>query len=183
MGTVTHAARTLPAGMWNADPVHSHVGFAVDYLVGTFQGSFSPVEASLEVDEKGAGTLRGSVRVENVRVQDENLAAHLQTPDFFDAERAPEITFVARDLRATEADLFVSGELTIKGETQPVELKGTVGEAIADPYGNARLGIELETTIDRTAFGLNWNNPLPSGEPALANDVTLTATLSLVKAA
>ncbi len=76
----------------------------------------------------------------------------------------------------------MSGELTIKGETHPVELRGTVSEPIEDPYGNARFGLELETQIDRTAFGINWNNPLPSGEPALANDVTLTAKLSLVQA-
>ncbi len=182
MSTVAQAPKTLPAGAWNADPVHSHVGFAVEYLVGTFHGSFSPVEATLEVDENGVGTLRGSARVENVKVQDENLAAHLQTPDFFDAERTPEITFAARDIRASGDDLAVRGELTIKGETHPVELRGTVSEPIEDPYGNARFGLELETQIDRTAFGINWNNPLPSGEPALANDVTLTAKLSLVKA-
>ncbi len=50
MSTVAQAPKTLPAGAWNADPVHSHVGFAVEYLVGTFHGSFSPVEATLEVD-------------------------------------------------------------------------------------------------------------------------------------
>ena len=182
MSTVAQVPKTLPAGTWNVDPVHSHVDFAVEYLVGTFQGSFSPVEATLEVDENGVGTLRGSARVENVKVQDENLAAHLQAPDFFDAERTPEITFAARDMRASGKDLAVSGELTIKGEMHTVELRGTVSEPIDDPYGTTRFGLELETQIDRTAFGINWNNPLPSGEPALANDVTLTAKLSLVKA-
>ena len=182
MSSTTQSRRALPAGVWNVDPVHSHVGFAVDYLVGTFQGSFSPVEARLEVDEHGTGTLRGSVRVENIKVQDESLAAHLQTPDFFDAERAPEITFAATELRAAGDRLLVNGELTIRGETHPVELTGTIAEAIEDPFGNARFGLELETTIDRREFGLTWNNPLPSGEPALANDVTLVARLSLVKA-
>src|SRR5690242_12313633 len=82
----------LPVGAWNVDPVHSQVGFAVEYVVGTFRGSFSPVDAKLDVAEDGAATLSGKAPVSGVKVQDENLEAHLQSPDFFDAERAPEIT-------------------------------------------------------------------------------------------
>ena len=79
-------------------------------------------------------------------------------------------------------DVTVDGELTIKGITQPVALTGTIADPIEDAYGNDRIGLTLETTIDRTEFGLNWNLPLPNGKPALANDVTLTAELYLVKA-
>ena len=77
----------------------------------------------------------------------------------------------------------VTGEITIKGHTEPVELRGTISDPIADPYGNERFGLELRTTVDRTAFGLDWNAPLPTGEPALANEVTLVADLQLVKSA
>ena len=86
------------------------------------------------------------------------------------------------DIRRHGDDVTVNGELTIKGITQPVELTGTIGDPIEDAYGNDRIGLTLETTIDRTQFGLNWNIPLPNGKPALANDVTLTAELYLVKA-
>ena len=75
------------------------------------------------------------------------------------------------------------GEITIKGETRPIELDGTISDPITDPWGNQRFGLKLEGTIDRTAFGVSWNNPLPTGEPALANDVKLTADLQLVEAA
>jgi polyisoprenoid-binding protein YceI len=180
MSTITE--RALPTGTWNVDPVHSQVGFAVDYMIGTFRGSFSPVEATLVVAEDGSIELAGSARVENVKVQDENLAGHLQTPDFFDAERNPTISFTGKDFRRSGNDVTVDGELTIKGITRPVELTGTITDPIADPFGGTRLGLNLSTTVDRTAFGLEWNNPLPSGEPALANDVTLTAELFLVKA-
>ena len=78
--------------------------------------------------------------------------------------------------------MTVAGELTIKGTSQPVELEGTVAEPITDPYGNERIGLKLDGTVDRTKFGIDWNNPLPSGEPALANDVSLSAELYLVKA-
>src|ERR671939_883864 len=95
MTTTTQTA--LPVGTWNVDPVHSTVGFAVDYIVGTFNGSFSPVDAKLEVTDDGE-RLTGSAPVSGVKVQDENLAAHLQSPDFLDAERAPEITFESRSI-------------------------------------------------------------------------------------
>ena len=173
---------TIPAGTWAADAVHSQVGFEVAYMVGTFRGTFSPFEASLEVAEDGTAKLHGSAPVAGVKVQDENLTAHLQSPDFFDAERAPELTFVSDDVTIEGGSVAVAGEITIKGETRPLRLTGSIGEPSTDPWGNERVGLTLSGAVDRTAFGLDWNNPLPSGEPALANEVVLTAELSLVKA-
>jgi len=182
MTTITETKTALPTGTWQLDPVHSHVGFAVDYIIGTFRGTFSPIEATLEVAEDGTAKLTGSAPVSGVKVQDENLAAHLQSPDFFDAERAPEITFVATDIRRDGDRVEVDGELTVKGATLPIQLEGTITDPADDPYGGVRIGLDLSTTIDRTAFGIDWNNPLPNGEPSLANEVTLTAQLYLVKA-
>ena len=180
MSTITKTQ--IPAGTWQVDATHSQVGFAVPYLVGTFRGSFSPVEATLTVGEDGAVELAGTAPVEGIKVQDENLSTHLLSPDFFDAERAPKIAFEASDIDRSGDDIKVDGELTIKGITRPVELTGTITDPIVDGYGNDRIGITLETTIDRTQFDLNWNTPLPTGEPALGNDVTLTAELYFVKA-
>lgn len=174
--TLTAAEEVLQSGTWQADAVHSHVEFAVEYLTGTFRGGFSPFQATLE-----NGVLRGSAQVADVKVQDENLAGHLQSPDFFDAERTPTISFESSEIRRDGEQLYVSGALTIRGEAHPVELAGTIGEPVTDPYGRERIGLRLEGRIDRTAFGINWNNPLPSGEPALANDVALTAELYLVR--
>jgi polyisoprenoid-binding protein YceI len=80
-------------------------------------------------------------------------------------------------------DLAMSGELTLKGHTEPVEIKGQVTDPAQDPYGGERFGLKLEATIDRREFGLNWNNPLPSGDPALANDVTIAVDLQLAREA
>jgi polyisoprenoid-binding protein YceI len=173
---------TIPAGTWGIDPVHSHVEFALDYMVGTFRGSFSPVEATLVVGDDGSVSLTGSVKTEGINVNDENLNAHLQAPDFFDAERAPEVSFRSTDFRRSGNDVTVAGELSIRGTSKAVELKGTIADPITDPYERQRLGLKLEATIDRTAFGIDWNNPMPSGEPALGNDVALSAELFLVKA-
>jgi polyisoprenoid-binding protein YceI len=178
----TIARQTLPLGTWNVDPVHSQVGFAVDYVVGTFRGGFSPVDAQLEVADDGAAVLSGSTPVAGVKVQDENLEAHLQSPDFFDGERAPRIEFRSTDVRLDGERVEIDGELTIRGESRPVTLAGTVGQQGVDPWGKERFNLTLSTTVDRTEFGIVWNNPLPSGEPALANDVTLTAELYLVRA-
>jgi polyisoprenoid-binding protein YceI len=182
LSTITQTHTQLPTGTWGIDPVHSQVGFAVDYMAGTFRGSFSPVAGSLAVAEDGKAELKGTAQATGIKVQDENLVTHLLTPDFFDAERTPEITFSATDVRRSGNDVTVDGELTIKGTTKPVELTGTVSDPIEDAYGNDRIALNLETTIDRTQFGLNWNLSLPNGKPALANNVTLAAELFLVKA-
>ena len=182
MTTITQTEQTLPTGTWNVDPVHSHVGFAVDYMVGTFRGSFSPVDAKLVVSEDGSATLTGSAPVSGITVQDENLTAHLQSPDFFDVERTPEVTFTSTEINRSGGEIAIDGELTIKGISHPVRLEGTISEPANDPYGGVRFGLKLSTSIDRTQFGLNWNNPLPNGEPSLANDVTLSAELYLVQA-
>jgi len=167
----------LPTGTWKVDPVHSDLGFSVDYMSGTFRGTFSKFD--VEVVE---GQLRGSAEVSSVQVKDENLEAHLQSPDFFDAERHPQLRFESKSVRRDGERVTIDGEITIKGETRPVEITGTVTDPISDPFGNERFGLRIQTAIDRTAFGVSWNNPLPSGEPALSNDVRIEAELQLVKA-
>ena len=181
MSTITET--TLPVGTWNADAVHSQVGFEVAYVVGTFRGTFSPFEAQLVVAEDGEASLRGAARAEGVKVQDENLTAHLLSPDFFDAERTPELAFASSSTRVEDGRVEIEGEISIKGVTRPLTLAGEVTGTGLDAYGNERDGLKLAGVLDRTAFGLDWNNPLPSGEPALANDVTVTAELTFVKAA
>jgi polyisoprenoid-binding protein YceI len=170
-----------PAGSWSLDPIHSRVDFEVRYLAGTFKGEFHEIGAELTVDAQRA-SLEGTAKVASVDVKDENLSAHLQSPDFFDAERHPELRFAAEDIRLDgDGKVSVDGELTIKGVTRPVAVTGTVTAPIVDAYGNDRIGLNLTTSVDRTEFGVDWNQPLPSGDPALANDVTILAELQFVK--
>jgi len=168
-----------PAGTWTADPVHSTVAFEVGFAgVNTFRGSFREFNDTLSGD-----SLEGSAKVASVDVKDEQLNGHLQTPDFFDAERYPEITFRATDLvRDEDGKVTAHGDLTVKGVTRPVALKGTIApEPSTDPFGRERLGLELETSIDRTDYGVSWNAPNQSGGDYLANDVKLIADLAFVK--
>ena len=168
----------LPTGTWSLDPVHSTIGFELPYLAGTFRGQFKDVEAKLTEE-----SLTGSARVASIDVKDENLSAHLQGPDFFDAERHPELEFESQELERSGEALTVRGEIAIRGVTKPVELAGTISEPLTDYTDRERVGLKLETTVDRTEFGVNWNAPLPSGEPALANDVKLVAELYFVREA
>ena len=173
MSITTQEHQIVPAGTWALDPVHSSIGFEIAYMGGTFRGHFSDVDARL-----ADGRLEGSARVASVQVKDENLEAHLQSPDFFDAERHPVLRFASSDIRRDGGEVTVRGEIEIKGITRPVELKGTIGAPTPKGEGEV-VAVNLETVIDRTNFGVNWNMPLPDGKPALANEVELTARLFL----
>jgi polyisoprenoid-binding protein YceI len=178
MAVLTESRTALPTGTWALDPVHSTIGFELPYLAGTFRGHFTDVDAKLTAD-----SLSGSARVASVDVKDENLAAHLQSPEFFDVERHPQLTFASDSIDLSGDELNVQGEITIRGTTKPVELVGTIAGPIADGFGRERLNVQLETTLDRTQFGLNWNMPLPNGQPALQNEVKLVAELYFVQEA
>lgn len=182
--TTTATQQIVPVGTWKSDPVHSHAGFSVKHMaVGTFRGSFGSFDATLTAAEEGEPRLVGSVPVESVEVKDENLIAHLLSPDFFDAERHPEITFVSAAIRPDGDEMVVEGELTIKGTARAVKARGTITDAVDLGDRGERIGLDLETTVDRTDFGLNWNAPLPKGGLTLGNDVTLTIHLELAKEA
>src|SRR3979409_1861442 len=170
----------IPTGTWQLDKIHSSAGFAVKHMVvATFRGRFEDFDATLEVAEAGSANLVGTVDAGSIVVKDENLAAHLKTPDFFDVENYPELRFEAQNLRVEGDELVVDGELTIKGNTPPVEARGALVGPHEDIAGNTKLGITLETVIDRTKFGLEWNAPLPKGGFALSDEVKLTVELEL----
>ena len=177
MSTISEIRTELPTGTWQVDPVHSTVGFSVKHMVvANFRGGFGTFDVTL--DEAG---LRGTVDVASVNVSEPNLNGHLLAPDFFDAERNPQLSFRSNAIRVSGEELDIDGELTIKGVTRPVKITGTVSGPVTHPFdGSSRLGLELETIIDRTAFGLDWNAPLPTGGFAVGNDVKLHAELELV---
>jgi polyisoprenoid-binding protein YceI len=178
------ATATATDTAWTLDTVHSTADFTVRHMVvATFRGTFDRVDATLEYDGD-TPRITGTVPVSSVVVKDENLYGHLQSPEFFDAERTPQITFASTAVRRLDGGpaVAVDGDLTIKGVTQPVTATGYITEPTEDIAGNTKVGVELTTVIDRTAFGLNWNAPLPKGGFAVENDVTLTVNLEFVGA-
>jgi polyisoprenoid-binding protein YceI len=181
--SATEITTTLPTGTYRLDPVHSSAAFAVKHMVvATFRGNFNDFDATLTVDDSGNANLAGVVQVDSIELKDENLKAHVGSPDFFDLERYPEIRFSASDIEiGPGGELKVAGDLTIKDQTHRVESTGSItGPAVT--FGDVtKVGVALETVIDRTQYGLNWNAPLPKGGVALANDVKLTVELELAR--
>jgi len=175
MSTIEQTKQDIPTGTWAADTVHASGAFEVPYAVATFGGEVTDFEATLE-----DGTLSGAARIESIHVKEENLQAHLLSPEFFDAEKHPVVSFTASDIERDGDNVTVDGEITIKGITQPATLTGTITGPAVDHFGKTRVGFKLSTTVDRTKFDMNWNMPLPNGEPALSNEVTLKADLTLV---
>lgn len=179
MSTSTIAA---PAGTWQLDKVHSSVAFQVPYLAGAFNGSFREFEGTLDVSDDGAA-LSGAAKVASVDVKDDNLSAHLQSPDFFDAESYPELSFASDRIALDGESAEVLGEITIKGVTRELTATGAAHGPVTNLQGNDSLRLQLATTIDRTEFGVSWNAELPGGGQALRNDVTILAELYFVKEA
>lgn len=179
----TAAPTTIPAGAYRLDPVHSSAGFAVKHMVvATFRGRFEDFDATLTVDDAGNASLSGVVQVGSIEVKDENLKAHLGSPEFFDLERYPEIRFEASEIEiGPDGQLTIAGDLTIKDRTRRVESTGTISGPAVTLGDVVKVGLTLETVIDRTQFGLDWNAPLPKGGVAVANDVKLTVELELAR--
>jgi polyisoprenoid-binding protein YceI len=171
------------AGAWTADPVHSTASFSIKHMiVSTFRAAFGQLEGTLAADGDDI-RLTGSVPVESIDIEQEDLRAHVLSAEFFDVENTPYVTFASTAVRRGEADAIeVDGDLTIKGITRPVTATGIiVGPAVS--FGDAEvIGVELETTVDKNDFGLSWNAPLPKGGFAISDQVKLSVHLEFKRA-
>lgn len=175
-------ATVIPDGTWKIDPVWSSLEFEVRKLgVTTIKGRAAGFTGTV----RGGATpsIEGAVDATTLTTFGEERDAHLQAPDFFDTQRYPELRFASTAVAIADDEVVVTGDLTIKSTTKPIELRGTIAGPTNDPWGGERVGIELEGTIDRTEFGLEWNAPLPAGGFLLPDTVTLRATLAAVRTA
>jgi polyisoprenoid-binding protein YceI len=180
----TTTITTIPTGTYTIDPTHSNVGFEIRHLgITTVRGGFRTFEGTIDANAD-APRLVGSVEVASVDTGEVNRDGHLQAPDFFDAQHYPQITFhsTATDV-ADDGEIRLRGEITIKGVTKPIELNGTLSLNGEDPWGNERIGLELETKIDRRDFELTYNQTLPNGNLLLSNEVKLLVGVSATKQA
>lgn len=167
----------IPTGTWSADALHSNANFEVEHAgVSVFRGGFKPVGAKLTAGESGL-ELTGAVSVESISIDDENLRPHLLSPDFFDAERNPEVSFASTEISGDADDLRVTGNLSMAGVSLPVTAKGRLRGPATAPGGGQKVALSLETEIDRTAFGMVWQTELPDGGSMLANEVRLVVDL------
>jgi polyisoprenoid-binding protein YceI len=182
MSVTTLSPDSIATGVYAIDPSHSNVSFEVRHMgIATVRGSFKKFEG--QIDASGdAPVLEGTVEVATIDTGDENRDGHLQAPDFFDVAQFPQISFHSTGTEpAADGQIRLLGEITIKGITKPIELAGTAGDGGTDPWGNERIGFEVEGVIDRRDFDLKWNQTLPNGNLLVSNEVKLVVSVSAVK--
>ena len=176
-------AERIPTGTYSVDPSHSNVGFEVRHMgIATVRGKFGTFAGTVDASSSQP-TLTGTVKVSSIDTGDEGRDGHLQSPEFFDAEQHPQITFHSTGTKSGGDEITLEGEITIKGVTKPIQLTGTVAENGQDPWGHERVGFEVSGKIDRRDFDLKWNQTLPNGNLLVSNDVKIVVSVSAVKAA
>lgn len=182
--TATTDLTAVPVGTWVSDPVHSSFGYSVRHMVvATFRGALEDFDATLTGGEDGTATLVAAGRVASLTAADEGMAAHLQSPEWFDAPRHPEVRYAASEIVRDGERLTVRGRLTIRDRTRALDLTGTIAGPVAGLGGAEVIAVELEGEIDRNDYGLTWNAPLPGGGMAVGDRVRLTAHLEMRRAA
>jgi polyisoprenoid-binding protein YceI len=174
----TTIEQQIPTGTYVGDPIHSSFGFAVKHNgVSLFKGTFEDVQTKLE-----DGVLEGSAKVDSVKTPVVDLKNHLLSPDFFDASSHPAIEFRSQEIRVhDDGSVELDGELTIRGVTRPVRARGTYAHGVGLRDAEV-LGLDLQASIDRRDYGINFQAPLPKGGDALGWDVGLDVHLELQKA-
>ena len=166
-------------GTYVLDPAHSEVTFSVRHMmISKVRGTFGVKSATLVAPENPLETsVEASVDVTSVDTKDEGRDQHLRSADFFDTENFPTMDFVSTGARAENGDLFVDGDLTIRGITKPVTFEVDFGGFGSDPWGNYKAGASAKAVINREDFGLTWNAALETGGVLVGKDVTINLDL------
>lgn len=183
--TRTIDGEVLPTpGTFVIDPAHTHVGFAVRHMmIAKVRGRFTDVSGMLEVAEDPTQSkVEIEVNTGSVDTRDEQRDAHLCSPDFFDIERYPTITFRGAGITLTGDRRFrLDGELTIRDVTRALTLDVSFNGLGQDPWGNQRVGFDASGEVDREDFGLTWNQALETGGVLVAKQVRIELEAEFVR--
>jgi polyisoprenoid-binding protein YceI len=175
----------VPAGVYNLDPAHSLIGFAVRHLeINLVSGRFKDFTGTINYDEQDAtkSTVEFNAKIASIDTEVAARDKHLLSADFFDAEKYPEMSFKSTKIEKRGKNKYILyGDFTLKGVTKQIEFPFTFTGAIKDPWGNTRFGIEAQTKINRRDYGINYSNALPAGGFDVANEVTIDLRLEAVK--
>lgn len=184
--TTVQAAPAV-ATTWKIDPVHSHAQFKVKHMmISNVKGEFTAVAGSLRFNPENIGdsSVEASIDATTINTRDPQRDAHLKSPDFFDVEKFPALTFKStRVSRKADGELVVAGDLTIHGVTRSVNFNvEDLSAPMKDPWGNTRLGLSATTRINRKDFGLTWNAALETGGIVVGDEVSITLDVEFVQA-
>jgi polyisoprenoid-binding protein YceI len=178
------AAPKLEAGTYAVDAAHSKVGFEISHLViSTVEGRFDTVTGEIVMGKKVEDMrINANIDVASVSTGNADRDKHLKSPDFFDAAKFPQITFVSKSVSGPTDSLTVKGEITIHGVTKPITLLGKYTGSVVDPYGNTKIAFSGKGTLSRKAFGLVWNKAVEAG-PVVGDEVTIDLRIEAGKPA
>ena len=170
-------------GRFALDPAHSHVGFSVRHMMGKVRGRFASFSGTVTIaEEPVASSVDVTIDVGSIDTRDEQRDGHLRSPDFFDTESYPNMTYCSTGQTPKGDGRYrVEGDLTIKGVTCPVPLDLTFEGVGVDPWGNQRLGFSATAEIDREQFGLTWNQALETGGLLVGKKVTIEVEAQAVR--
>jgi polyisoprenoid-binding protein YceI len=175
----------IPSGTWQVDPGHSSIEFEVKHMmIATVRGRFKEFEGTIiAAPDIAHSRAFGVAKAASIDTNQPDRDAHLRSPDFFDAERYPDIRFESTRIEPLGGPQFrVLGDLTIKDATREIEFDVTVEGAERDPWDNDRVGMTAVGKINRTTFGLQWQKVLESGGFLVGEDVKILIDVSAVKA-
>ena len=178
---------TLPSGitpgLWTLDMSHSEIGFTVRHAgISKVRGRFTDASAEAKSGHSRAdASLHATVKTASFDSGDANRDGHVKGPDFFDVENFPEMTFRATSVEGDGEDYTLTGDLTIRGVTKPIELEVEFTGVAVDPFGATRAGFSAEAEISRKEFGLTWNAVLETGGLLVSDKVMINVEAALVK--
>ena len=180
----TSAPTTTGVTTWNIDPSHSLVEFSAKHMmITTVKGRIAELNGTITIDENDLD--RSSAEVEFVAASLDTRAeqrdAHLRSADFLDVEQFPTLSFTSTGVRQEGEDWVVTGDLTIHGVTRSVELETEFEGALDDPFGFERIAFSAQTEIDRTEFGLTWNQALETGNLVVGKKVRVNLEVEAVR--
>jgi polyisoprenoid-binding protein YceI len=182
----TRTTSLIPTGTWTVDAAHSSVVFGIKHMgIATVRGKFTKFEGTLGVGEDlASSSARGSVKAASITTDEEQRDAHLRSPDFFNVDEYPEITFESTRIEAIDDESsHIVGNLTMHGITREVKLKAVVQGTEVDPWGNDRVGLEVVGVLRRGDFDMKFNQALGSGNVLVGDKVNVALDISAVKQA
>lgn len=172
-------------GTWDLDPSHTIVGFSARHaMVTKVRGRFSDFSGSIDIDGADPAKSSTSVTIETASLSTNNddRDTHVRSADFLDVEKFPTMSFTSTGVKATGDNEFtLTGDLTIKDVTRPVELAVTLTGVSGDPWGGTRIGFEAATEISRKDFGLTWNVALETGGVLVSDKIKIEIDVEAVK--
>lgn len=180
------ALADLTPGVWNIDTAHTTIGFTARHLMITkVRGRFGAVTGALVIAEDPLqSSVQASIEMASVETGDEGRDGHLRSPEFFDVENHPAMTFVSTEIRGStrSAEFVLVGDLTVKGITRSIELDLEFEGVNPDPWGGTRVGFTAEGEIDRRDFGLDFQVALDNGSLLVSEKIKIQLDVQAVRA-